>query len=69
MYSTDHRIHRNNWTADYFTKRFWQIAPLFYFVMGMFGFRLMSYLAANGRIMKRLIPITVLLFTDRLIEV
>jgi peptidoglycan/LPS O-acetylase OafA/YrhL len=33
MYSTEHRIDRENWAFEYFIKRFFRIAPLYYCVM------------------------------------
>lgn len=33
MYSTEPRMHRPDWLSDYFIKRFFRIAPLYYFMM------------------------------------
>lgn len=33
MHSTEHTMHRPTWAVEYFVKRFWRIAPLFYCVM------------------------------------
>jgi peptidoglycan/LPS O-acetylase OafA/YrhL len=33
MYSTEPRINRSDWVGDYLIKRFFRIAPLFYFMM------------------------------------
>jgi len=33
MYSTEHTMHRQTWATEYFVKRFFRIAPLYYCIM------------------------------------
>jgi peptidoglycan/LPS O-acetylase OafA/YrhL len=33
MYSTEHTMHRKTWATEYFVKRFFRIAPLYYCIM------------------------------------
>lgn len=35
MHSTGHTVSRSDWIKEYFVKRFWRIAPLFYFVLAI----------------------------------
>jgi peptidoglycan/LPS O-acetylase OafA/YrhL len=36
MYSTESKVNQPNWLPDYFIKRFFRIAPLFYLMMALF---------------------------------
>ncbi len=36
MYSTEHTMHRSTWVGEYFTKRFFRITPLFYFMIAFY---------------------------------
>lgn len=43
MYSTELKVNQPNWISDYFIKRFFRIAPLFYFIFaGFIGHSLFS---------------------------
>ena len=33
MHSTEHTLHRPTWAKEYFVKRFFRIAPLFYCIL------------------------------------
>lgn len=33
MHSTEHTMHRQTWCREYFVKRFWRIAPLYYSIL------------------------------------
>jgi len=43
MYSTEHTMHRPNWVREYLTKRFFRIAPLYYFMLACMVVLLVRY--------------------------
>lgn len=55
MHSTTHRVNAPDWLAIYFIKRFFRIAPLFYFIL---AFLFVFGLAGANNIAKTILNIT-----------
>jgi peptidoglycan/LPS O-acetylase OafA/YrhL len=49
MYSTEYTMQRSSWVREYFTKRFFRIAPLFYFII---AFELVRQTVTHGLVTK-----------------